>query len=240
MAAEQKSASPTLDHALADLRQIRETLDRSRDNHPIRLVGHALLTLSALVGALIVVYGLAAQLVLSALPHGVGGLGASAILWILSAILMVASAGAKVGVMAAASRRAGFDINKLLASVVTADYMRVLVPIYLLTAVAGSGLVLSGRADMLPGLIAVAFGAVCVAIPAIFPLRELTGIGVVSLGLGSLAMFVLPEWPFLKIALVLGLPLAIGALLQRSAFPGLAAAESPEAGARPGAAVDQG
>jgi vacuolar-type H+-ATPase subunit I/STV1 len=219
MAAQPDQASPTLERALDDLKQIRETLDRGRESHPIRLIGRALMTMSAVIGALIVLYGVVAQLLLSAFPEGVGGLSASAIVWMMSAVMLLASAAAKVTISSAASREAGFDTDRLLRSVMTTDYLRVLVPLYFLTAVAGIGLAGSGRTDMLPGLITVAYGAALVSIPVFLPLGELTVMGGVSLVLGCAAMFAFPEWPFLKVALVLGLPMMIGALAGRRSFP---------------------
>jgi hypothetical protein len=73
----------------------------------------------------------------------------------------------------------------------------------------GVGLAIAGRADMIVGQSAMVLGAIYVGLTTVAPLKEFSLVGVMLIVGGAVAMFVLEDYPFYKLAVIWGLPFVL-------------------------------
>ncbi len=203
--------------ALEDVRQIRELVDRSRENHPIRFLLRPHIYLSLLGAPLIAIYGIVSQMVLDSEKVIVMGLQKNTLLWLLTLAILLVFSGLKGLITLLAVRREEKELSRICREIVGGDYFRIYGPIFVLTAAACIAMFQLGSSQQIVGLICMAVGAIWIAAPLAIPIPEVRGVGVFFLVTGFIAMFVLPDFPFYKLAAiwVVGL-LALGITVSRS------------------------
>lgn len=220
MATTQQELPQEVRKALDDLRLIRQTIDATDTMHPLRVVMRSLMAFGAIQGPVTIAYGVIAQRILDG-GEPVLGLSPTWAVLLLSVVAFVLMGVTKAQVVAAASRRAGFDVGRIYRVIFTETYVRVALPMFGLLTLTTVALALAGASSMIFGVVTFGVSAIWLSYATIYPLREFTGIAVVGMILSVVTTFLWPEYSFYKIAAVYGLGLGIGSLILYKRFPSL-------------------
>ena len=193
-----------LQSALEDVRQMRDLVDRIRSKHPIRVIFRPLMYYSFVAAGVVVAFGVVAQLALMSTSPTVLGLPRTTFVWTLGLSLLGLLAASKWTISAVATKRSGYDAQPMLRKLFGTGYLRVIPPIMLLALCAAVALGQAGKAHQIVGVVTIAYGVALVAMPLVWPISEVTTAGLAAIVLGVVAMFVLPEYPFFKLAAIWG------------------------------------
>ena len=208
------SVSPNdLQSALDEVRRIRDLVERTRMSHPIRYLLRPLMFYVIALAPLVVIYGIVSQWILDAETDNVLGLSKDTLLWVFGAASLVFISVIKAVVPWIAFHRDEQELLRILRKIYTADYFRVVLPVVCLAAAACVAMAQAGNAHQIMGLITAAVGVVWMMATLMFPLPEYPPISIFLIVTGILSIFILPAYPFYKLAVVWGIALfALGIL----------------------------
>ena len=230
-----KAQPPSLQEvqsALDDVQRIRDLLDSSHRDHPLRRIFRPLTLLGFFFGPLVIGFGIWMQWVYGSGRAEILGFDRTTVLWLLGGSAMLLTGVAKLVIFRFGAVREGFGLAGFFRRVYSLGYLRILVAIASVVGVSCVVVAELGRPDMIVGLITLGFGALLIALPVVLPLPETSSLGVFFLVGGALAVFLLPAYPFYKVAALWGvgfgviMPLGHWAL----AGPGASDVEPMEAG----------
>lgn len=194
-----------LESAMEDIRQIRGVFDKVRMDHPFRSILRPYFRFTLWMVPVIVVYGIIAQLYYEAKLPNVFGLSRTAILWYLLGAMVLSSSVIKFAVFAHTARQTRISIRRFFTRFFIEDqYYRVYFSVIGLTIAGSVAIWHAGRPDQIVGFISAGAGAVLFLMPLSIPADEFTRPGVFMLVLGILSMFVLPQFPYYKVAVLWG------------------------------------
>jgi len=213
--------------ALEDLRRIREVIDESEETHPLRLVMRPLMLFAALMGPPVIAFGMAAEWIVDR-GEPLFGLSPAAVIWIIAGVTVLIATVAKSMIIASTSRRAGYDVTHIYRALFSRDWVRLVLPTFVLTLLASTTLAAAGEASAILGVVTVGVGGIWISYGTIFPLRELSGLGMVLMALGVAATFLFPEWTFYKLAAIWGVCFSIGGAVLYRRFPPLPRVEDSD------------
>lgn len=206
--------------ALEDVRRIRTLVQRGQDSRPLWLVMKPLYVFAIVAGPVVAAFAIGAQLIVDHPASRLAGLTKPALLGIMGGLLVALSAGLKSLIAAAVSRREGLELSRVLREVFSRHYFRTALPIITLTAAAAASLHQGAQDQAIAGLVSAAFGALLITAPLVVPVRGATAAGLFALLGGVTAMFVLPAYPFYKVAVIWGVALsAVGIMGRRQPDP---------------------
>lgn len=219
MTAHPKGLPQDLAAAIEDLRHIRRSLDTARSNHPLRVVARPLLGYSIVLGLFVIAFGVGAQLLLNRNGGALFGMAPEEFGWIVAGLLLVVAGIAKLAVVDAASRRAGYDVVAVLRATYTTAYLQIMIPGALLVVLGSVALDQLGGDALILGFASAGFGALVIAVSTSVALPEWSLFGGLLFLLGAVSMFALPQWPFYALAVCWGGTLVTGGLVLRRRFP---------------------
>lgn len=195
-----------LEAALADIRLIRDVMNKVRTSPPIREIMRPLFLLGFWFAPLFVAYGVICQWIVDAKSPLPMGFGKGAWIGIATSILFSMSAFAKYWYSRAGMNRHGYNylrfIRKLL---IEHGYSKILLAGLSMIAISSWVAIDAGHYHQIPGLSMVGIGGILVLLPLTLPLPESNSAGLFLILAGFLSLFILPAYPFYKVSLLYGL-----------------------------------
>ncbi|MCK6512430.1 hypothetical protein L6R29_21070 [Myxococcota bacterium] len=195
-----------LETALANVRMIREVMDKVRLSHPVREMMRPLLLLGLWFMPVFVLYGVVCQWLLDQPVAQLWGQPKSTWIWSASFLLFSFAGYAKYYVSRPEMNRHGYDYLSFLKRILVGDgYLRIVFGVLALLGASIALVVQAGLSHQIPGLFVIGTGAIMLMLPLALPLPELTGTGVFLIFAGIFSLFVFPTYPFYKISVLFGL-----------------------------------
>ncbi len=201
--------------AIEDLRRIRKLVENTRVSAFIKHLISTLRPLMALLGVLLAAALVGMQLLLDLGPATILGMGKTTALWVIGAVITVLMAAGKTIAFGIIGRREGYSLGRVIAELYTGDYFKVALLWIPVGAAGAAALILTGAGEATVGFISACLaGAIASVGLTVIPIRNFVVLGLGALVLGIAAMFLLPGYPFLKIAVIWGLPLIAAGLVK--------------------------
>ncbi len=203
---EKPHAPEELETALANVRMIREVMDKVRLSHPVRDMMRPLLLLGLWFMPVFVLYGVVCQWLLDQPTEQLWGQPKATWIWSASFVLFSFAGFAKYYVSRPEMNRHGYDYLSFLRRILVGDgYLRIMFGVLALMGASIALVIQAGLSHQIPSLAIIGSGAIMVMLPLALPLPELTGTGVFLIFAGLFSMFVFPTYPFYKISVLFGL-----------------------------------
>jgi hypothetical protein len=209
MPAPSRPPDPDLASALEEVRLIRELLQRSEGSPSLRRVLRPLLALGLVFGPVMAVFAGVAQWAIDSGRPEILGVDRTVFLWLLGLISIVGAGALKLVVALPRARQEGLDLAGLVLRTYRPVYLRVALPTVILAGVAVVAVCQAGASHAVAGIVTAAVGAVMLGIPLVVPMPAMTVCGLLLLGGGAASAFVLPGFPFYKIAVVWGIAFTV-------------------------------
>jgi len=194
-----------LQRALEDVRRIRRTLDAGRQGAVVRRIFRPVFLFGFFFGPTMAAFALAMEWVLHQPGPEVFGLPKADLLWLLGGGCLLVMAVVKMLVFGLAARREGYGFGEFLRRAYSADLLRIAVPLILLCAACSAMVAQLGAPEKIAGIAVMSYGAIWLMMPLALPLPDNRVLGWFFLVTGAFGIFVLTEYPFLKLAAVFGL-----------------------------------
>ena len=195
-----------LEKALANVRMIREVMDKVRLSHPVREMMRPLLLLGLWFMPVFVLYGVVCQWLWDRPATQFWGQPKSTWIWSASFLLISLAGYAKYYVSRPEMNRHGYDYLSFLKRILVGDgYLRIVFGVLALLGASIALVVQAGLSHQIPGLFVIGTGAIMLMLPLALPLPELTGTGVFLIFAGIFSLFVFPTYPFYKVSVLFGL-----------------------------------
>lgn len=193
-----------LQSALENVRRMRDLVDQVRGSHPMRMVMRPMMLYGLAVGPFMVAFCVISQQILDSSSNLVWGFTKSTWLWGFGIVFLVANGIIKNYIVSVISRRKGYDLLSVWKKIFNAGYLRIILPLLVILAVGSYIIAPTDQAHMLVGFITVVLASVVIAQPLTMPLPEMTIIGIYMMITGIISLFVLPDYPFYKLAVIWG------------------------------------
>lgn len=194
-----------IQRALEDVRRIRRTLDAGRQGAVLRRIFRPVFLLGFFFGPTMAAFALAMEWVLHQPDPEVFGLPKTDLLWLLGGGCLLVMAVVKLFVFRLAARREGYDFGEFLQRTYSADLLRIAIPLILLCAACSVMAAHLGAPERIAGIAVMGYGVIWLMMPLALPLPDNRVLGWFFLLAGAFGIFVLTEYPFLKLAAVFGL-----------------------------------
>jgi hypothetical protein len=197
-------SNPDLASALEEVRLIRELMQRSQGSSALRRVVRPMLGLGLVFGPAVALFAGTAQWAIDSGRSEILGLDRTVFLWVLGLAVLVLAGALKLSIALPRARPEGLDLAAIILGAYRPMYLRVALPTLSLAGVALGVAWQTGASHAAAGIVTMAVGAVMLGIPLVVPMYEMSASGLVLLAGGAVATFVLPEYPFYKIAVLWG------------------------------------
>lgn len=214
-------------HALEDVRRIRTLLDTSRRSSALRRVFRPVMLFGFFLGPVLALFALFLEWVSHRPGTTLWGLGKAELMWIAGGAWMLVNGVVKMVVFRVSARREGFSLGAFMKRIYRADYLRLLVPLGIFSALLCVVVSRLEAPGMITGILFLTFGLLWVMLPLALPIPESPVLGWFFVVGGALALFVLPSYPFLKAAVLGGL--GFGVIMPLGYWATADAVESGEA-----------
>lgn len=207
-----KSLPEELEQALEDVRQVRRTVDRLRSSHPVREMLRPMSRFGFWLMPVFVAYGVGMQWLLDSSVEKCWGLSKHGWITLATVAFILLSGLAKFLILRQTYEQKKMSTGRVLKKLLLGDgYLRIVGAMLPTLFVLIVFFVQAGQSHHIVGLIGLLAGTIYILIPLVWPLFEISSVGVFVLLLSGISLFVFPAYPFYKVAVIFGgLSLGVG------------------------------